>query len=64
MPERSIVRCVLTAVKANALGAWRPEGNGRSRVNDYQFNDANHFPSLKATFAEGLEIKNLGTANG
>jgi anti-sigma factor ChrR (cupin superfamily) len=31
---------------------------------DYQFNDANHIPWRKSTFADGIEVKDLGTADG
>jgi anti-sigma factor ChrR (cupin superfamily) len=33
-------------------------------VSDYQFNDANSIQWRKSTFAEGIEVKDLGTANG
>jgi anti-sigma factor ChrR (cupin superfamily) len=31
---------------------------------NYQFNDANAIPWRKSTFAEGVEVKDLGTSNG
>jgi hypothetical protein len=33
-------------------------------VSDYQFNNANNVPWRKSTFAEGIEVKDLGTADG
>jgi hypothetical protein len=30
----------------------------------YQFHDANAIPWRNSTFAEGIEIKDLGTSNG
>ena len=33
-------------------------------MSNYQFSDANSVPWRKSTFAEGIEVKDLGTANG
>ena len=33
-------------------------------MNDYQFNDADGIAWRMSTFAEGIEVKDLGTANG
>jgi anti-sigma factor ChrR (cupin superfamily) len=33
-------------------------------MGDYQFTDANHTPWRKSTFANGIEVKDLGHANG
>jgi anti-sigma factor ChrR (cupin superfamily) len=33
-------------------------------VSDYQFNNGNNVPWRKSTFAEGIEVKDLGTADG
>jgi anti-sigma factor ChrR (cupin superfamily) len=33
-------------------------------VSDYQFNDANIVPWRKSTFADGIEVKDLGSADG
>lgn len=33
-------------------------------MSDYQFNNANAIPWRKSTFAEGIEVKDLGTSDG
>jgi anti-sigma factor ChrR (cupin superfamily) len=45
---------------------WQRSQGGYNRdcVSDYQFNNANSVTWRKSTFAEGIEVKDLGTANG
>jgi anti-sigma factor ChrR (cupin superfamily) len=41
-----------------------PPGCYGDVVMDYKFNNANNVPWRKSTFAEGIEVKDLGTADG